>query len=537
MKLTHIRSGSRPRTKRALAIGSLVVSMALLAGCSVSTGNSSDGGDSSFSISMSDPVNLTPGNSWAWYLESTLFSAPLTLDPETGKPAPGSAKSVESDDQLNWTVTINEGWTFHNGEVVTAQSFVDGWNATALGKNAWLQNFNFANIEGYDALNPAEGEPTATELSGLKVVSDTVFTVKLTKPYGLFPYALTRYAFAPLPKVAFEDPAAFDVAPVGNGPYSIANSYEPDQTIILKKFADYKGKQGVSDEIRFIPYQSQDTAYNDMLAGNVDIVYPVPADRLGDVSARTDGRIAVSKIPNLNYLGYPTWDDRFTDVRIRKALSMAIDREALTSTILKGSGAPAYSIAPDTAFGAVENACEACAFDPTEAKKLLEEAGGWNGPLVLWAQQYANNDQVLQAIGNQLRNNLGITDVTFEIQPYAQFSESIGAKKISGPFLSYWGASFPHVADFLQPIVGVGGPANYINYSNPEVNSLLDQADALPIEEGIGFYQDAEKLVWKDMPIMPLFYGQYTAAWTDKLGSVPVGVNGLGDLTSVKMAK
>ncbi|WP_111721052.1 ABC transporter substrate-binding protein [Homoserinimonas sp. OAct 916] len=542
MQQSHLSPGVRTRTKRVFAVGGLVASLALLSGCATAgntdaSGKPDDAVKTSFTVAATDPVNLTPGNTWSSYIESLLFTAPMALDSESGEPVPAAAASVTSDDQQTWTITLNEGWTFHNGEPVTAQSFVDGWNATALGSNAWLQNYNFANIEGYDAMNPAEGEPTATELSGLTVVSDTEFTVKLTEPYGLFPYAITSFAFAPLPTVAFDDPKAYDLAPVGNGPYSIANSYEPNEPIELTKYADYKGQLGVADDISFIMYQSQDTAYNDMLAGNVDVVYPVPADRLGDVEKRADGRIAVSKIPNLNYLGYPTWDDRFTDVRIREAFSKAIDREALTSSILKGAGAPATAIAPDTTYGAKEGSCEACTFDPAGAKKLLDEAGGWSGPLVLWADQYAGNDQILQAVGNQLRNNLGITEVTFEIQPWAQYSEAIDQKKVDGPFLSYWGAYFPHVAGFLQPIVGVGGAVNYTGYSNDEVEKLVAQADALPIEEGVEYYQQAEKLVWQDMPVMPLYYGQYTAAWTDHLESVPVGVAGLGDLGTVKVAE
>lgn len=523
--------------KTALVAGGLIASMSLLAGCT--GGTSATGSDTvtSFTVATTDPTNLTPGNTWASYLEDLLFTAPMKLDSQTGEPVLAAAESVESDDQKVWTIKLKAGWTFHNGEAVTAQSFVDAWNATALGKNAWIQNYNFANIEGYDALNPTEGDATATELSGLKVVSDTEFTVTLKSAYGLFPYAITSFAFAPLPKAAFTDPAAFDKAPIGNGPYSMENSYEPNQQIDLVRYDDYKGALGKSDKISFAPYESQDTAYNDLLAGNVDVVYPVPTDRLGDVKKRVDGRIAVSKIPNLNYFGYPTWDARFKDVRVREALSMAIDRKALTSSILKGAGSPATSVAPEGTFGAQTDACESCLLDASKAKSLLAEAGGWSGPLVLWASQFAGNDQILQAVANQLRNNLGIQDITFQIDPYAQFAEAIDGKTTDGPFLSYWGAYFPHMAGLLQPLASSTGAANKSNYLNPEVEALLAKADALPIDEGVPLYQEAEKLVWKDMPVMPLFFGQYTAAWSDRLESVPVGVSGLGELATVVVAK
>src|SRR5690606_27886836 len=129
--------------------------------------------------------------------------------------------------------------------------------------------------------------------------------------------------------------------------------------------------KGVSDRITFAPYDSQDTAFNDLLAGNVDVVYPVPVDRLSDLETRTDGRYAVADIPNLNFLGFPLWDDRFSDKQVRQAFSMAIDRDALTASILKGAGTPADAIAGDSAYGALTGACEYCTFDPEGAKALL----------------------------------------------------------------------------------------------------------------------------------------------------------------------
>lgn len=525
------------RRSRALsAAGALLVATTLLAACSASPDGGSDSAATSFTIAGTDPANLTPGNTWAWNEEMLLFTPPMAVG-EDGVPVPAAAESVTSEDQKVWTFKLREGWTFHNGEPVTAQSYIDSWNATALGKNGWLQNYNFVNIEGYTDLNPAEGEPTATELSGLNIVSDTEFTVTLTQPSGLFPYSVTSFAFAPMPKVAFEDPEGYDKAPVGNGPYSIVGSYSPNEPITLERFEEYKGEAGKSDEIIFAPYQSMDTAYNDLLAGNVDVVYPVPTDRLTDVEKRVDGRIAVAKIPSLSYFGFPTWDERFDDVRVREAFSMAIDREALTSTILKGAGVPAKSLAESSTFGGLDNTCAACEFDPKGAKALLDEAGGWSGSLTLWAYQYANNDQILQAVANQLRNNLGIEDITFQIDPFAKFTENVGAQEVDGPFFAGWGAYYPHVEAMLDPFGSPTGAANESGFANDEFNTLMNTGRALPLEEGIPYFQEAETLFWKDLKVMPLYFGKYTAAWSEKIKSVPVGFAGLESLATVEVVE
>ncbi|GAA2844283.1 peptide/nickel transport system substrate-binding protein/oligopeptide transport system substrate-binding protein [Leucobacter komagatae] len=529
-----MKYATKRRSRVALAAGGAALALSLLVGCSVPGAGSGDG-SSSFKISMYDPVNLTPANTWDYNLSKMLFTTPMDLDAETGEPVPAAAKSVESDDQLTWTITLQDGWKFHNGEPVTSASFIRAWNAAALGKNAWLQNGSFNKIAGYADLNPAEGEATTTELSGLTEVSETEFTVTLTEPFGLFPYLLTSNAFAPMPEAAFEDIDGFGKKPIGNGPYSIDNAYEPNQPVDVTRFDEYQGKAGNAEKITFVPYQSQDTAFNDLLAGNLDIVYPVPPDRLAEVDGLVDGRTAVSKIPNLNYLGLPLWDERFADVKVRQALSLAIDRDAFTEKILNGAGAPASSIAPDTVVGAQEGVCDACTYDPERAKQLLEEAGGWSGEMVLYGDQYAGRDQELQAMANQFKKVLGIDDVTFELSSYAKHAEIVDAKQAQGPFQLYMGAYYPHVSDFLGPLVTTDGYGNKTGYSNPKVDELVAQANALPVEEGLPLFEEAERLLWEDQPIIPLYYGYYTAAWSENVKSVPVGFSGLGDLRDVQV--
>ncbi len=429
------------RRNFASAACGMLLTAGLIAGCTAETTSQGDG--TGFVVSTFEPGSLVPGNTWAQYIAGLMFTPLMVADPATGTPTPAAAESVETDDQQTWTITLKEGWTFHDGEAVTAQSFVDGWNATANSANGWVQNSNFSNIEGYADLNPTEGAPMATELSGLQVISDSQFTVTLSEPYGLFPFSLMSHAFAPLPTSAFADPEGFASAPVGNGSYRLIGEYVPNEPIQLERFDGYKGNQGQADRITFAPYDSQDTAYNDLLAGNVDIVYPVPVDRLSDLDERVDGRFAVADIPNLNFFGFPLSMDQFADKRVRQAFSLAIDRHALAGSILQGAGTPADSIAGDSAYGALAGVCEYCAFDPDEAKRLLEAAGGWSGPLVLWTYQAPGSNQVLEAVGNQLRQNLGIEDITYQIPSFAQYDEALFGGSVDGPVPRLLGRRVP----------------------------------------------------------------------------------------------
>ncbi len=89
----------------------------------------------------------------------------------------------------------------------------------------------------------------------------------------------------------------------------------------------------------------------------------------------------------------------------------------------------------------------------------------------------------------------------------------------------------------LPTLLGTNGIYNTNGYSNEEFDGLISQANALSFEQSVALYQEAEMAVWEDMPVMPLYFGAYTAAWSDKLESVPVGVFGLGDLTKVTVSR
>ena len=166
----------------------------LISGC----GTPGSGEETEFdpvSIAIGEPAApLVPGNTVEEYgtqvLES-LWTGLVEYDADGEVSYTGVAESVESEDAVTWTVTLRDGWTFHDGSAVTAASFVDAWNHTAYSPNAQAGSYFFANVEGYaDLQAPAddEGEPTgdpaATELSGLEVVDEETFTVTLSAPFA-----------------------------------------------------------------------------------------------------------------------------------------------------------------------------------------------------------------------------------------------------------------------------------------------------------------------------------------------------------------
>src|SRR5918992_432921 len=241
------------------------------------TGGAVTGGE--WSMSICEPESLIPqvnAETCGSQVLRALFTPLIQFDPNN-EVIFAVAESIESEDNVNWTVTLRDGWTFHDGTPVTAQSVVDAWNWGADCANAAGNNYFFGpagvNIVGYDALNPEEcpNQPSDEGLSGLQVQDDLTFTVELGAQFSEFPITLNYNAFYPLPESFFEDPEAFNEAPVGNGPYMIDGTWEHDVGISVVRYDDYAGTPGNADAVEFRIYADLATSYRDVQAGNLDI--------------------------------------------------------------------------------------------------------------------------------------------------------------------------------------------------------------------------------------------------------------------------
>jgi len=391
---------------------------------------------------------------------------------------------------------------------------------------AFGNSYFFENIQGYDDLQPAtEGaKPKATEMSGLKVVDDTTFTVTLKEPFSQFPLTVGYTAFYPLAKACVEDLKACEEKPIGNGPYMMDGSWNHNQNVEVTRFADYAGDTPNADSIEFRIYSDLNTAYNDLLAGNLDIMDSIPPERLATAKTEFGDRFLERPSSQFTYIGYPLYDPKFKDPKLRQAISMAIDREAIIDAIFNGSFTPAGSVVSPVVAGSRDNPCgEACTHNPERAKQLFEEAGGFKGPLTLWFNSGVGHEKWMEAVANQLRTNLGITDVKFQALEFAQYLEKLDAEAVTGPFRLGWVMDYPSPQNYLQPIYSTTGSSNNFKYSNKQVDQLIAEGNAAEsVEAGIDKYHQAEDLILKDMPNIPMWFGKVQGAHSDKVSNVVI---------------
>jgi ABC-type oligopeptide transport system substrate-binding subunit len=129
----------------------------------------------------------------------------------------------------------------------------------------------------------------------------------------------------------------------------------------------------------------------------------------------------------------------------------------------------------------------------------------------------------MEAVANQLRRNLGITDVKFDTPEFAEFFSAVKAHRVTGPFRLSWLMDYPSPQSYLGPLYTTGSASNRTGYSNSEVDQLIAQGDRAPtIEASLKAYQAAEDLILEDMPLIPLWYGKTQAVHSERVERVVI---------------
>ncbi|MDP5183977.1 ABC transporter substrate-binding protein [Blastococcus sp. BMG 814] len=547
MKLSKRRGG---------LVAAGVAAAMMLSACGGSDDNGGEGGTAaegggSFSVYVGEPENaLVPGNtteSEGHQVISSLWTGLIEYAADGAVEYTGVADSITSEDNTTWTIELKDGWTFHDGTPVTAQSFVDAWNYTAYSPNAQGASYFFSNILGYDDLQaPTDeegnvtGDPAAEELGGLRVIDENTFEVELAEPFAQFPVTVGYNAFWPLPEAFFEDPEGFGAQPIGNGPFQAEGEFVPGQGITVTRYEDYAGEDPANAEtVEFRVYADLNTGYNDLQAGNLDVLPDLPPDAIASAEDVLGDRFLEAPSSGFTYLGYPTYDERFSDPRVRQALSMGIDRQAISDAIFAGSREPADAFVAPVVDGYREGACEYCDLDVDAANALLDEAGfDRSQPVELWFNAGAGHDAWVQAVGNQLRENLGIDYVLRGELDFAEYLPLLDEQGVTGPFRLGWAMDYPSPQNYLEPLYSTAAlpPAgsNATFYSNPEFDALIQQGNSAENnEQAIEFYNQAEDILLEDMPSIPMFFDVEQAAHSENVSDVVIDVFGDIDIANV----
>ena len=457
------------------------------------------------------------------------------------------AESIESEDNQNFTVKLKP-YKFSDGTDVKAKNFVDAWNYAAYGPNALDASYFFAPVDGYADLQcgtNAAGEPDckgkapkAKEMTGLKVVDDTTFTIKTTEKVSNLPVRLGYTAFSPLPDSFFKDPKAQEKMPVGAGPFKVTSNTATE--IVLEKNADYSGSYKPSvDKVTFRIYNSDAAAYTDVQANNLDFTDIIPSDRLVDDLYKTEleGRNSSRETGVFQSITFSPVDEQFKDnPELRKAISMALDRKLVVEQIFANTRTPATGWVSPVVDGYKEGACgEACNFDAAKAKQMFDAAGGYKGTLTLTYNADGGHKEWTEAACNSIGQSLGIECVARSVPDFATLQNQLDARELKGMFRTGWQMDYPSIENFLAPLYGKGADSNYAEYNNPAFDKKLAEAAAAgTTDEANTLYQEAEDILAKDFPVMPLWYVSTQVGWSENVTDVKVTPFSTLDLSAIK---
>ncbi|MFB9237352.1 ABC transporter substrate-binding protein [Plantactinospora siamensis] len=521
-----------------------------LAACG-SGGSGGSGGSTpngAVSIEIAEPQHLVPTNTSETsgsQVLAALFSPLVDYDAKN-KPYEVAAQSVTTTDNKVWTIKLKPGYTFHNGEKVTSDNYLNAWNYGAYGPNGQGNSYFFEKIAGYDAMQTTDSKgktvtPTAKTLSGLKKVDDLTFSVTLSQPYIDFKTMLGYTAFYPLPQAAFSAPgvlkADYENAPIGQGPFKMKGSWQHDSKVEVVKYDAFPGQKPKVNDVEFRIYQQLTAAYADVLADNLDVLPTVPTENLSTAPTDLGDRYQTSPMSSFQFLAFPTFQKEYSNPDVRRAISMAIDRDEITKSIFKGSQTSARSFVSPVVPGYRDNtAGDAGKFDPAKAKQLYTAAGGPSKITISYNGDGGHKDWV-DATCNQLKANLGVDCVGSAEPKFADLLTKVEKKQPVGLFRMGWVMDYPSMEDYLGPLYSTGGSSNYYGYSNPQFDKLVKEGSAAPSQAAaIKKYQQAEDILAKDMPVVPLRFGQNTYGYSTKVKNVEVDLFSRVNLLKIESA-
>ncbi|MBO7913052.1 ABC transporter substrate-binding protein [Vibrio splendidus] len=429
-----------------------------------------------------------------------------------GNTIPGVAESWETTDNKTFTFHLRKDAKWSNGDPVTAEDFVYSWQravdpATAS-PYAWYMEYT----KMVNAKDIVAGKKDKSEL-GVKAVDANTLVVELDTAVPYFVMMMGHTTMKPVHQATVEKfgdqwtkPGNF----VGNGAFAV-DKWVVNERLVLKRNDQYwNNDKTVLNKVTFLPIENQVAEMNRFLSGEIDFTNELPTEHFKRLKKEYAEDVSVAGNLCTYYYIFNTKKAPFDDVRVRKAISYAIDRNIVSDAILAQGQKPAYFLTPEITAG----------FNPElpaygkmsqkerneEAARLLEEAGyGKDNPLNfnLLYNTSENHKKIAVALGSMWKKTLGLK-VTLENQEWKTYLSS----KDSGDFevaRAGWCGDYNEASSFLT-LMKSNNTTGGVHYDSAEYDQIIDKAlNSTSAEEREALYLEAEALMAQDMPIAPIY--------------------------------
>lgn len=535
-----------------IAVGMTAVAV-FVAGCTGGEPDEPEIASNAVVIGISEPQSLLPTDSTesnGAQVLAALFYPLVTFD-ERKQPVEAAAASITTENNREWTIKLKDGFTFSNGERVGADNYLNAWNYGAYGPNTQRASYFFERIDGYDDLQSKDPDgangpqqapkPTANTLSGLEKVDDLTFTVRLSAPFAGWKSVLAYSAFHPLPNAAFSAPGViadpFKNAVIGNGPFKMKGAWQHDEQIQVEKVAGFQGPPVKVEGITYKIYQDPRSQYADLVAGDVDVQTEIPIENLPSAPQDLGDRFQKSPNSVFQFVGFPTFQEEYAKADVRHAISMAIDRQAITDQIFLGSQLPATAFVSPAVTGYRADSCgKWCVHDPAEAKRLYASAGGPSEIRISYNSD-GNHKPWVDAMCEQIKTALAVDCVGVAEAKFTDLLAKVENRDPVGMIRLAWVMDYPLMESYLGPLFTTNGSSNYYGYSDPQFDSLVAAGSAAgTAAAAVRKWQDAEDVLAEDMPVIPLRFGQNVYGFSKRVTGVQVDLFQRVDVYSIGLA-
>jgi peptide/nickel transport system substrate-binding protein len=417
-----------------------------------------------------------------------------------------------------WEFRLDPAARFHDGAPVTAADV-----AASIARVAAIPN------------SPGRYTSNTAQIAAAETAGPHLLRLRTHGPAPLLPALLGGVLVVP-ERIAREAATAdFNAgrAAVGSGPYRLREYVPGDRVVLERHDAWWGGPPEPWTRVAFRVVANGAARVAALRAGDVALIEAVPARDAAALGRDPDFAVARAPSTRLIYLGLDQRSDTapgladaqgraldrnpLKDPRVRRALSLAIDRDALARHVMEGQAMPTGQLLP-AGFPSADPELRPDPHDPERARRLLADAGWGGGLRIALAgpnDRYVNDEQILQAVA-QMWERIGVR-ARVEAVPSMVYFSRLAQRNLDGnaygAALIGWGAAGPEPHTYVAAILAAAdrsrgrGVSNYWGYANPRLDALLDQAlVTLDTDRRIGLWREAARLAMEDAAILPLHH-------------------------------
>ncbi|MDC9613449.1 ABC transporter substrate-binding protein [Xenorhabdus khoisanae] len=433
----------------------------------------------------------------------------LVYTDRKGKIEPRLAESWETQDNQTWLFHLRKGAKWSDGSPITAHDVVFSWRRLldpTMGSpyGSYLGTAHVINAD--DILS---GKKKAEEL-GVKALDDLTLEVKLDKPVAYFLQMLTHPILVPISEKVVKKQSDKWTHPdnfVGSGAFKLAEWKVNENVIGVRNPNYWDDKNTVINKVTYLALTSEKSDLNRYLAGEIDITLTIPLDSFSSLKKTLGDQVHVDPMLSTYYYAFNTKKPPFNDVRVRKALSLAIDREVIAGKVFGMGQLPAYDILPPNIGGITLTPPEYASWTQEQrikkAKELLNEAGfNEKNPLKfnLLYNTRESHKKLAIAVTAMWKQNLGV-QASLQNQEWKVMLDNMHQNKFD--VVRYaWTADYNSPMSFLG-IFLTGSSHNTPLYDNRDFDQLVIKAGET---NDTAYYQKAIDIFNNDMPVIPIYY-------------------------------